>query len=168
MATFQVPQFIEQKAKIIGALTIMQFGYIAVGGLLIYGLFYVFNLFVWILATIPISGIVVFLAFARINGQPSHKILGSVFSYIMGSKTYVWQRKANEESIKILDEDKVKKMRKDMSVQEKIKSIALSVTTGKIFNDKTHKSGDNKKTNDKFEVATFTTGEKKLVKRIDY
>ena len=55
-----------------------------------------------------------------------------------------------------------------MSVQEKKKSIALNVTTGKIFNDKTHKSGDNKKTKDEFEVATFTTGEKKLVKRIDY
>ncbi len=168
MATFQVPQFVEQKAKIVGSLTLFQFGYVAVGGLLIYGLYYVFNLFVWVLISIPIAGVAAFLAFAKINGQDSHKILGAVFGYLIGSRTYVWRRETPETVLKIGGEDKIQKIRSIMGVQERIKSIALHVTTGRIFQGKEGEKEKGGEAKEGYEVATFETGEKKLVKRIDY
>lgn len=169
MAVFQVPQFVEQKAKIVGSLTITQFGYLAAAGLIIYGTYYVFNFFVWFLISLPVGAIALFLAFAKINGQESNKIIQSVFGFLTGSKTYVWQRKATETTISVGNKDHIDAIRSLMGLGEQIKSIALKVTTGKIFDGK-EKGEKNGKIPEKegFEVATFETGEKKLVKRIDY
>jgi hypothetical protein len=169
MSTFQVPQFVDQKPKIIGSLNMVQFGYIAVAGLIIFGLYYVFNLFVWIIVALPIAGVAGFLAFAKINGQESHKILGSMLSFVGGSKTYVWQRP----SPKVVDpvaQTSIEKARHSMSIQEKIKSIALHVTTGNAFAKGKTAPEEPGIVREKpgFEVATFETGEEKLVKRVDY
>jgi|SRR3989344_4447560 len=169
MAVFQVPQFVEQKAKIVGSLTLAQFGYLAAAGLIIYGLYFVFNFFVWLLVSLPLGASAVFLAFAKVNGQESHKILQSVFGYLTGSKTYVWRRKDAEMKVNIGPADHIASMRSMMGVQEKIKSIALAVTTGKIW--KGHEpapGGEGAAENKGYDVATFETGEQKLVKRVDY
>lgn len=170
MATFQVPQFVEQKAKIVGSLTLTQFGYLAAAGLLIYGIYFVFNFFVWLLISLPVGGLAIFLAFAKVNGQESHKIVQSVFGYLTGSKTYVWQRRVVEEKAPTASKDHVEHIRNMMNVQEKIKSIALQVTTGKIFqgHGEQVESGKDVAQKEGYDVATFETGEKKLVKRIDY
>ncbi len=169
MAVFQVPQFVEQKAKIVGSLTIAQFGYLAVGGLIVYGLYYVFNFFVWMLISLPIAGIAAFLAFAKVNGQESHKILASVFGFLTGSKTYVWRRNAQEITLKIGEHDHIEVMRSLMGLGERVKSMALKVTTGKIFEGKEGAEKEGKPApKEGTGVATFETGEKKLVKRVDY
>lgn len=171
MATFQVPQFVDQKAKIVGSLNILQFGYVAVAALAIFGMYYVFNFVVWIIISIPIAGVAVFLGFAKINGQESHKIIGSFFGYLLGSKNYVWKRQ--EERLPDIEPQKksVENARAKMSIQEKIKSIALSVTTGKILNKHEHpheESAGLDTEKKEYDIATFSTGEKKLVKRVDY
>lgn len=171
MATFQVPQFVDQKAKIIGSLNLLQFGYVAVAALAIFGMYYIFNFIVWLIISVPIAGAALFLSFAKVNGQESHKIVGSFFGYLLGSKNYVWQR----QEIKISDAEPAKKpveaVRAKISIQEKIKSIALSVTTGKLLNKHEHPhetpSGENT-IHEGYDIATFSTGEKKLVKRVDY
>jgi hypothetical protein len=164
MSTFQVPQFIDQKAKIVGVLNLAQFGYLAVAGLLVFGLFYVFNLFVWILISIPIAGFALFFSFAKINGQEAPKIFSSMVQYIFGSKIYVWKREMPQTTVKLKSDD-IDKIRKSMHLQEKIKSIALSVTTHK------NAGGTNQKTpqeQEQSEIVTYSTGEKKLAKRVDY
>jgi hypothetical protein len=171
MSTFQVPQFVDQKTKIVGSLNMLQFGYVAIAALAIFGMYYVFNFVVWLIISIPIAGAAVFLGFAKINGQESHKIIGSFFGYLLGSKNYVWRRE--EEKIPDTEPQKksVEHVRAKMSIQEKIKSIALSVTTGKILNkhEHPHEESAGLATEQKgFDVATFSTGEKKLVKRVDY
>lgn len=165
MATFQVPQFIDQKAKIVGALNLAQFGYVAVAGLLIFGLYYIFNLFVWITLSIPIAGLALFLSFAKINGQEAPKILGSMIGYIFGAKVYVWKRETPQTAIK-LKSDEVEKVRNMMHLQEKIKSIALSVTTHKNHGQERNEHDTTQ--SDRAEMVTYTTGEKKLAKRVDY
>ena len=75
MATFQVPQFIEQKAKIVGFLTLPQFIYLASGGGLIFIFFKVFSFFIFLLIAIIIGALVISLAFIKVNGQEMPKIL---------------------------------------------------------------------------------------------
>lgn len=164
MATFQVPQFIDQKAKIVGVLNLAQFGYLAVAGLLVFGLFYVFDLFVWILISIPIAGLALFFSFAKINGQEAPKIFGALMHYLFGSKIYVWKREMPQTTVTLKSAD-IDKIRKSMHLQEKIKSIALSVTTHKNTRgaiQKTHLEQEGS------ETVMYSTGEKKLAKRVDY
>lgn len=166
MATFQVPQFIEKKASIIGSLSIIQFAYIGIAGFIIYILYYVFSLFVWTLISLPIAGIACFFAFARINGQESYKIVQGFLKFLIGAKTFVWQRKFNKESNSNskTKENSLEKIRSAMHLQEKIKSISLKISTGSFFSNEKNKEEDNKK----YETVTFSSGEKKLVKRVDY
>lgn len=171
MATFQVPQFVDQKAKIIGSLNMLQFGYIGGAGLVVFLLYYVFNVFVWMLISLPIVGIAVFLAFAKVNGQESHKIVQSAVSFLLGSRTYVWKRPEPKKEA-VVPQKSVETKRKNMGIGDRIKSIALSVTTGKILDKKEHPHHDGEENlivpKEGETVATFETGEKKLVKRIDY
>lgn len=164
MATFQVPQFIEQRAKIIGPFTIEQFLYIAAAGILSFLAFYLFNFFLWLVVTVFFGGIALAFAFVKINGENLPQILRSAFNYYLRPRTYTWQRTVAETILDVAEVEKLQALRNKMSFQEKLKSIALNVTTGKIFSPK--KFRDEQK--ERFQVVTYLTGEKEVAKKIDY
>lgn len=162
---FQVPQFIEEQPKIIGFLTLPQFLYLAGAGGLSFLSFYVFSFFLWLMITIVLAGIAIGFAFVKISGQPLPKVLLAAFGYIWKPRQYTWQRAMKESELDISSLEKMEAVRKNMTLQEKLKSIALSVTTGKIFSPKT---GEEKEKKEKYQVVTYLTGEKQMAKRIDY
>ncbi|MEK7629964.1 MAG: PrgI family protein [Patescibacteria group bacterium] len=162
MSSFQVPQFIEEKPKIIGFLTLQQFFYVAGAAILSFLSFYVFNFYLWLLTTIIAAGIAIGLAFIKINGQSLPKILLAAVGFVWQPRQFIWQRAIKETELDISQIEKIEAARKSMNLQEKIKSLALDVATGKLFSPKT-KDGD-----DKYQVVTFLTGEKKIAKRVDY
>jgi cellulose synthase/poly-beta-1,6-N-acetylglucosamine synthase-like glycosyltransferase len=165
MATFQVPQFIEEKPKIIGFLTLPQFLYLAAAGGLSFAAFYIFNFFLWIIITIILSGIALSLAFLKIGGQPLPKIIQAAFFFIWQPRKYVWQRAMKEAEYDVSAIEKLEKIRRNMNFQEKLKSITLTITTAsKLFSPKA-KSEEKK---EKYQVVTFATGEKGVAKRVDY
>ncbi len=164
MATFQVPQFIEQKAKIIGPLTIEQFLYIAGAAILSFFSFYIFNLLLSLLLTILFVGTAAALAFVKINGQRMPTVIKSAFSYFWRPRTYTWQREVAQTVLDTSKLEKLEEVRNKMSVQEKLKSIALNVTTGKIFSASKWRSEEE----DRYQVITQLTGERKMAKRVDY
>lgn len=89
---YQVPQFIEFESKIIGPLSIRQFSYV-LGGLggtyLIYrGL----GLFPGILIFGPLLALSFCLAFVTWNGRKFIDVTASAFSYIIGTKLYIWKK----------------------------------------------------------------------------
>jgi hypothetical protein len=51
-----------------------------------------------------------------------------------------------------------------MGIEEKLKSIALQITTGKFFTQ----LGTPRNSNTEYQVVTYLTGEKKVAKRVDY
>lgn len=163
MSTFQVPQFIEQKPKIIGPLTLEQFLYIAAAGGLSFLAFYIFNFFFWFLLTILLLGAAVGLAFVKINGQTMPVIIKSAISFLWRPRTYTWQRAVAETVLDIKELEKLEEVRSKMSIQEKLKSTALNITTGKIFSPKKFK-----KEQERYEVVTYLTGEKEIAKRVDF
>ena len=98
---FQVPQFIEQKPKIVGFLTLPQFLYVAGAAILGYISFYVFNFFFAIIITVFAGLIGIAFAFVKVNGQEFPKIIVSVFGYLWGPRLYTWQRQTARESVNI-------------------------------------------------------------------
>lgn len=158
---FQVPQFIEQKPKIVGFLTLPQFLYIAGAAILGYISFYVFSFFLAIIITVIAGLIGISFAFVKINGQEFPKIVSSIFGYLWGARLYTWQRQTAHESVNIED---VEELRDKMSLQEKLKSVALGITTGKFFKP-TENIDEN---GEKFETVMYLTGERRKAKKVDY
>ena len=159
MANFQVPQFIDQKPKIVGFLTLPQFFYVAGAGLLGYISFHVFSFFLALLITIVAGLLGVAFAFIKINGQEFPSIVASIFGYLWKPRLYTWQRQMIQQSIDLAE---IENVRNKMSLQEKLKSVALSISTGKFF-----KPSENNK-EEKFETVVFLTGERKQAKKVDY
>jgi|GEM_PF-4104103 len=87
---FQIPQFIETESKIIGPLTLKQFGYIAGAGLIIFLLFFTLKMIVWIFLSVIIGSLGLALAFLKYNGQKFPSILISILKYIWKPKFYIW------------------------------------------------------------------------------
>ena len=168
MATFQVPQFIEEKPKIISFLTLQQF--LLIGGSIVFSiiLFYIFSTFLWIILSTIIVSVGVCFAFVKINGQDLFKIAQAGFKYLWNPRVYVWERAMEETSIDTSSLEKLSMMRKSMSIQEKLKSVAQSITTGKIFKPESELPEGTRLPKGKYEVVTYLTGEKRVAKRVDY
>src|SRR3989339_833455 len=76
---FVVPQFLDVEPKIIGPVTLRQFIIMIVTILLDFLVYRIFlNIFVVIGLGIPILGIGIIAAFAKVNGQPFHYIMLSM------------------------------------------------------------------------------------------
>lgn len=159
---FQVPQFIEQKPKIIGPLTLGQFFYVAAAGALSFISFYIFNFFLWLFITIIVFALALALAFFKIDGQPLSQILLSAFGFWFKPRLYTWQRGAPK-TLEVKDIEEIQNLRKKMSIQERIKSIALDITTGKFFGPPKREVGG-----EVYQPVTFLTGEKRLARKVDY
>ncbi|OGZ34839.1 MAG: hypothetical protein A2V60_00825 [Candidatus Portnoybacteria bacterium RIFCSPHIGHO2_01_FULL_39_19] len=104
---FQVPQFTEIEDKIIGPFTLKQFLYLLAGGVVIFILYKMFNLFVTIVVGTPIAAIVVALAFIKINNQPFINAVRNVMGFLRKPDFYVWKkpitRKEKEEAPQIIE-----------------------------------------------------------------
>jgi len=104
------------------------------------------------------------MAFVKVNGLPFPKILEAAFLYFWQPRLYTWQRPAKESVIDLSNLEKVEEMRQNMTLQEKLKSIALKVTTGKFLPRPAGEVGKK----ERYQVVTFLSGEKKIAKRVDY
>lgn len=160
---FQIPQFIEQKPKIVGPLTLGQFLYVLGAAGVSFISYQIFTIPIWIFISLVTLAMSLTLAFVKVNGEPLSKIITYYFKFISTGKVYTWQRKAASQTLE-LDENAISNIRKQMSIQEKLKSLSLKVTLGKIFKPIKDYSGGSQK----YEVVSFITGEKEVAKRVDY
>lgn len=90
---FQVPQNIDMEDKIIGPLTLIQFLYLLVGGIIDYLLFISFgsSLIFWIIG-LPVAVFALALAFLKIQDQPLAHFVKAGLVYLSRPKTRLWQR----------------------------------------------------------------------------
>lgn len=164
MATFQVPQFIEEQPKVVGFLTLPQFLYLAAAAGVSFAAFYVLTFFLWIFVTLVVGALAIALAFVKVNGQALPAVLRAALAYYWKPRVYTWSRAIPESTIGTASIDKIEALRTRMGVEATLKSIALQVMTGKIFSRPQEKEGSGKK----YQVVTYLTGEKKVAKRVDY
>lgn len=167
MATFQVPQFIEQKPKIVGPLTLSQFFYLAGAAAISFASFYIFTLFLWLVITMFVAAIGAGLAFGKVNGQPMPSVLASAFGFFLKPRFYMWQRPPSNTTISTDALEEITALRKNAGFQQKLRSIILDVTTSKSPSAKDiRKRGGAGEP--EYELATFATGETRRVKRVDF
>lgn len=165
MSTFQVPQFIEQKPKIVGFLTLPQFLYLAGAAGISFTAFYIFNFFLWLMVTVVAGVIAIAFAFVKVNGQDFLKVAAAASKFFLKPRTFTWQRAAAQASLDTESIEKLEALRRTMGLQEQLKSITLAITTGKFLSAFTRLP---KEEGERYQTVTYLTGEKKVAKRVDY
>lgn len=131
-----VPQFLDVEDKIIGPVTVRQFLEMVVGGLievvmyrfLTFPTFVVFGLAFW--------GLVLIVAFLRVNGQPFHLFMLNFVQTLKNPKLKIWRKIGalyTTEEEKAKTEVRPTALRRPPVAVSKISEIALVVDTGGIY-----------------------------------
>lgn len=165
MENFQVPQFIDQKAKIVGPLTLKQFGFLVAAGFVSLISYNIFNFFLWAVITMIVGVVATALAFIKINGKDLPNVAYSAFLYFWKPRVYVWQR--NDAGSEIIDTspiDRIEVIRKRMGLEEGLKSLMTLVTTSK---NRTEAMIRGEQARGYQEVMDLT-GETERARRVDY
>ena len=167
---FQVPQFIETEDRIIGPLTLKQFGFVVVGFGISFFLFFFLSLWFWVFLVLPVNIITLSFAFIKINGIPLPQIATAAIGYFWKPKFYLWKKTE-------ISAQKVERAGKGTAVEEKknpLGDIWQRLLTSKApiptREKTTHPSIFNQFQNhqEQYEVFRKITGEKEIARRIDY
>ncbi len=130
---FRVPQFIDIEDKIIGPLTLKQFGYIVgAGGVSFLIWTFVPIKFFAVLIIIPVAGLFLALAFVTYNNRPFADLLESAFSYYTGSKVFTWkqptpQETGNEAKIDQIVADTTKEVIIEKTNKDRLHDLSLGL-----------------------------------------
>lgn len=187
---FQVPQFIETEDKIIGPLTLKQFGYIAGAATVMVLLYFVLSLFLWILIAAVFGAAAAALAFGKINGRPLIVYLTAFIGSVWSPKVYVFKPKIPTrqltKDVAVIAEPKVKLAPQETPLAGHkttakkaplfggIRGLREWIATSKTAIPKREKplprdfGLPQKEFKDRFEVIRHLTGEREVAKRIDY
>ncbi len=95
---FQVPQFIDTEANIIGPFTLKQFLFLATGAVIIFVLQYVVSLLYLIILGAPIAIFFIALAFYKVDGVPLPQYLLMALSFMTGNKRYSFTKNNENEN----------------------------------------------------------------------
>jgi hypothetical protein len=96
---FDVPQFIEIEAKIVGPLTWRQFVYLAGGGGCIVVLYLTLPFLFFVIIGLPIGALAASLAFHKVNERPFSIFLEAIINYFTKNKLYLWRRQ-NQQTVR--------------------------------------------------------------------
>ena len=78
---YQVPQFIELEDKIVGPLTIKQFGYIAGAGAICFIFFFTLRFGFALFLSAPVGSLALALAFGKVKGVAMPRYLMSMIAF---------------------------------------------------------------------------------------
>ena len=92
---FQVPQFIETEEKIIGPFTVKQFIFIAIGGALLFLIFFLVPPGWFVVLAIPVIAITLSLALIKVAEVPLYVYLANALSFAFNPKRYIYRPDAD-------------------------------------------------------------------------
>lgn len=93
MAQYEVPQFIEVEAKIIGPFTLKQFLWLAGAGAIIFILYFIISIkWIWILVTLFIASAAIIIALVKVNGRSMFVFMGNFFSFVFKPRFFLWRK----------------------------------------------------------------------------
>lgn len=96
---FEVPQFIEVEAKVIGPFTWKQFVYLGGGVGLLVILFLTLPFILFVILGLPVGILSGTLAFQKINNRPLSLFLEAMFNFLIRKKMYLWRRSEPQQII---------------------------------------------------------------------
>lgn len=142
---FRVPQFIDLEDKVVGPLTLKQFGYIlGAGG---------FSFIIWtfipirliaIILILVVSGLFLALAFLKINNRPFADLLESAFAFYTGSKVYTWKQPQENTQQDARIEQVVAEATKEVTIAKANKDRLHELSLGLDVLDRTQENTDNR------------------------
>jgi hypothetical protein len=109
---FKVPQNIDMADRIVGPLTLIQFLYLLVGGIVIYFLFTTIapvNSLLFLALAGPLGLFTFALAFLKIQDQPFPKFVVAFFVFLFRPKARVWFKEGLSPQLVITPETEMKK-----------------------------------------------------------
>ncbi len=92
---YQVPQFIEREMKIVGPLTFKQVIFLAMGAgacLFLYFFLAPKSFFLFLVCSLPIGGVSLFLAFGKFEGRSLPVMLANALTFLLSGRTYLWKK----------------------------------------------------------------------------
>jgi predicted membrane protein len=133
---FEVPQFIEQEAKILGPFTFKQTLWLIGTGAIIFFFYFSLaktNLILFIILTIILAGIGFSLAFLKIHGYSLPVLLKHLLSFSFSSKIYLWKQTGEKQKIKLKkverEEDKETEPVLKIVKKSQLKKLATQIET---------------------------------------
>ncbi len=137
---FVVPQFLDVESKIIGPITARQFIILLATMMLD---FLVYRIFLSVIAVlglgIPILGIGLIFAFAKVNGQPFHYIILNMIQTFRKPFIRVWDKTVDDTQLRanLKKDDQpvaVSTTKKRPIERSRLSDISLIVNTGGAYN----------------------------------
>lgn len=92
MKQYQVPQFITIEDKVIGPLTLKQFGFLGAGGVLIFILYPLLVPLLFYPVAGLIGGLAASLAFLKVRQQPFPTVIRRAFLFFIRPRLYLWKK----------------------------------------------------------------------------
>ena len=89
---FQVPQFIEREARVVGPFTFKQFVYLGVPTAVAFFLYFIAPFFVFLFSTVVFLSFGFLFAFVNVGGRSFPTILLNFLHFSVGPKTYIWKK----------------------------------------------------------------------------
>ncbi len=136
---FVVPQFLDVESKIIGPITARQFLImlvVLVVEFVIYRLF--LNIFFVLVLGVPVLGIGLLFAFAKVNGRPFHFMVLSVIQTLRKPSLRVWDKTLNAQDLRVfldnVEEDVAPPAPKKAPLERsRLNELTLVVNTGGVY-----------------------------------
>lgn len=131
---FQVPQFIEHEAKVIGPLTFRQFIYLGIPATIGFFFYFLAPFSVFIIITIVTVGIGAMLAFLKAGGRSLPGFLVGAAGFLIKPKQYTWKKGGGIEQIQQVtykQEEQSARPEENLKLHygSKIKTLATKVET---------------------------------------
>ncbi|PIR27674.1 hypothetical protein CO101_01305 [Candidatus Berkelbacteria bacterium CG_4_9_14_3_um_filter_39_23] len=101
MPQYKVPQNLDLPDKILGPLTLIQLGYLLIGGMIAYSIYRIGNLILTILIALPILILTLGVAFVKVQNQPFGKFVFNFILFAINPKTRVWHKGNTNATVKI-------------------------------------------------------------------
>jgi hypothetical protein len=124
MAIFEVPQFIDVEDKVVGPLTLKQFGILAITAGIVYFIFKTFTFFIFVLFGGSVGLLGFAMAFLKINNQPLYKVAFNGLKFLIKPRLYVWQRETKRRELVVSKPEIVEEEKKERLTLEEIKRLA--------------------------------------------
>ena len=115
---FQIPQFVEQEAKILGPLTFKQTLWVVGVGAIIFFLYFSLaktSPILFIIITIFLAGMGLSFAFLRIQGYSLPVLLKNMLNFSFSSKIYLWKQ--------VMIAPKIIRRKKELRKLEKVEPV---------------------------------------------
>jgi len=106
---FQIPQFVEHEAKIVGPFTFKQFTFVGVAGGLCLILYFMVPRALFFVIAIFLAGLSLSLAFMQVGGRSLGTYFKNSVVYFIKPKIYLWKQKEIMISTKTIQTEKAER-----------------------------------------------------------